>query len=61
MAKTNLTGTLTQAGGSTSHFHAQSSSTFQPSGGSVLYANSGNTYGATAVPPYFALAYIMKG
>ena len=53
IAKTNITGSLTQTGGSTSHTHTEI-------GGTVFTTGKGQiTQPQTAIQPYYALAFVM--
>jgi len=57
VAKTNLTGSLTQSGGSLTTSTPSLHSGFQQTGGDNA-AEENHTH--TATPPYYALCYIMK-
>ena len=61
-AKTNLTGSLTQSGGSIDHTHDDHSDLSHSSDGAHTHDDHTITSHstATAPPPYYALAYIMK-
>ena len=72
LSKTDITGNFTKNGGLITHTHAYSGRTGTPShqgGGNTDYlpatdehthAYSGTTDSASSLPPYYALAYIMK-
>lgn len=67
VAKTNITGSLTQSGGDTSHDHGGATGS---AGGEHLFAGGGltgrtpsHTHSISSdehIPPYYALAFIMK-
>ena len=66
VAKTNVTGSLTQSGGAATHSHTVDLSTNlstvsgDNNNANVPFPGSFTTSAPTALPPYYALAYIMK-
>jgi len=59
VAKTNVSGALTQSGGNTAHTHGIHE-TEQYGADGLSACDTNNTDSASHLPPYYALAYIMK-